>query len=49
MSISLTKLVKNSHYKHQVSKMLQVYSLYDMVNVEDDHLELIFGPAIDGQ
>ena len=41
----LTKLVKNSVYKTQVSKVLQIDSVSDMVNVEDDYPELIFGPA----
>lgn len=49
VSIPLTELVKNSHYKHQVSKMLLADPFSDMVNVEDDHPELIFGPAIDGR
>ena len=49
VSIPLTKLVKNSNYKHHVSRILQIYPLSDMVNVEDDHPELILGPAIEGQ
>ena len=48
VSIPLTELVKNSHYKHHVSRILQIDPLSDMVNVEDDHLELIFGLAIEG-
>ena len=45
MSVPLTELVKNSVYKNQVSKVLQIDPLSDMVNVEDDYPELIFGPA----
>lgn len=49
MSIPLTDLVKNSHYKSDIAKMLKVYPLSNIVNVEDDQPELIFGLAIDGQ
>jgi len=47
--IPLTELVKNIHYKHHVSRILQIDPFSNMVNVEDDHPELIFGPAIEGQ
>ena len=47
MSISLTELVNNSHYRYQVSKIFLVVPLSDMVNVEYDDPELIFGPTID--
>ena len=49
MSIPLTDLIKNSHYKHHVSRILQIDPLSNMVNVEDDHPELNFGLAIEGQ
>lgn len=49
MLIPLTELVKNSHYKSDIVKMLKFDPLSDMVNVEDDQPELISGPAIDGQ
>ena len=45
----LTELVKNSAYKIQVSKVLQIDLIYDMVNVEDDYPELIFGSATEDQ
>ena len=48
MFIPLIELVKNNQYKSHVSKMLKVDPLSDMVNVEHDQLELIFGLAIDG-
>ena len=41
--------MKNSSYKGQVSKILSLDPLFDMVNVEDDQPELIFGPALDGE
>lgn len=47
--ILLTELTNNNIYKNQVSKNLNIDSLLDMVNVEDDHLELIFGPALEVQ
>lgn len=49
VSIPLTELVKNNNYKHHVSRILQVDPLSDMVNVEDDHPKIIFGPTIEGQ
>ena len=49
MSIPLTELVKNNHYKSHVAKFPKIDPLSDMVNVEDDQPELIFGPTIDGQ
>jgi len=49
VSIPLPKLVKNSHYKHHVSRILQIDPLSGMVNVKNDHPELIFGLAIEGQ
>lgn len=48
VSIPLTELVKNSNYKHRVSRTLQIDPLFDMVNVEDDHPGLISGLAIEG-
>lgn len=41
--------MKNSNYKGQVSKILNLDPLFDMVNVEDDQLERIFGPTLEGQ
>ena len=32
-----------------MSKILNLYPLSDMVNVEDDQPKLIFGPALDGE
>ena len=47
--IPLTKLVKNNQYNSHVAKMLKVYPLSDMMNLEDDDPKLIFGLAIDGK
>jgi len=41
--------MKNSSNKSQVSNILNVDPMSDMVNVEDDQLELIFGSALEGQ
>ena len=49
ISIPLTEIMKNSSYRGQVSKILNFDPMLDMVNVEDDQPELIFGPALDGQ
>ena len=48
VSIPLTKLVKNDTYKSQISKMLKVDHMSDMVNVIDDHPNLLFGPVVVG-
>ena len=48
VSIPLTELVKIDKYKTHVVKTLKVDPLSDMVNIEDDQPELIFGLAIDG-
>lgn len=41
--------MKNSSYKGQVSKILNIDPQSDMVNVEDDQPELIFGLTLEGQ
>ena len=45
----MAELIKNCIYEHQVSKILHIDPLSDMVNVEDDHPKLIFGPTLEGQ
>jgi len=49
VSIPLTELMKNNSYKGQVSKILNFDPMSDMVSVEDDQPELIFGPALSGE
>ena len=49
VSIPLTEIMKNISYRGQVSKMLNLDPMYDMVNVEDDQPEMIFGPASNGE
>ena len=49
MSIPLTELMKNNSYKGQVSKILNIDPVFDMVNVEDDQPENIFGLALECQ
>ena len=44
----MTELTKNSSYKGQVSKILNLDPSSDMENVEDDRLELIFVSALEG-
>ena len=41
--------MKNNNHKGQVSKILNLDPLSDMVNMEDDQLELIFSPSLEGQ
>ena len=48
VSVPLTEIVKNDHYKVQVSKFLRFDQMSDMVNVSDDHPELLFGLVVDG-
>jgi len=49
VSIPLTEIMKNNNYRGQVSKMLNLDPMSDMVNVEDDRPEIIFGLAINGE
>ena len=41
--------MKNNSYKGKLSKILNLDPLPDMVNMEDDQPELIFGPGLEGQ
>lgn len=49
VSIPLTELMRNNSYRGQVSKILNFGPISDMVSVEDDQPELIFGPALNGE
>jgi len=49
LSIPLTEIMKNNSYRGQIYKMLNLDPMSDMVNVEDDQLEMIFGPASNGE
>ena len=49
VSTPLTEIMRNSNYRGQVSKMLNLDPMSDMVNVEDDQPEMIFGPASNGE
>jgi len=41
--------MKNSNYRGHISKMLNLDPMSDMVNVEDDQPEMIFGSASNGE
>lgn len=43
------ELMGNNDYRGQVSKILNFDPISDMVSVEDDKPELIFGPALNGE
>ena len=49
LSSPLTEIMKNNNYRGQISKMLNLDLMSDMVNVEDDQHEMIFGPASNGE
>ena len=49
VSIPLTEIMKNNNYRGQISKMLNLDPMSDMVNVEDDQPEMIFGPTTNGE
>ena len=49
VSIPLTEIMKNINYRGQVSKILNCDPMSDMVNVEDNQPEIIFGPALNGE
>jgi len=41
--------MRNNSYRGKVSKILNFDPMYDMVNVEDDQPEMIFGLALNGE
>ena len=41
--------MRNNSYRGQVSKILNFDPTFDMVSVEDDQPELIFGPTLNGE
>lgn len=45
----MTEIMKNNSYRGQVSKILNCDPMSDMVNVEDDQPEMIFGPTLNGE
>ena len=45
----LNELVKNNTYNHEVSRILKIDSVSDIVNFEDDYPELVFGLATKDQ
>ena len=47
--IPLTALVKNDSYKAQITETLSIAEGEDVVNLNDDHPELLFGPEVDGK
>ncbi len=49
VSIPLTEIMRNNSYRGQVSKMLNLDPMSDMVNVENDQPEMIFRPASNGE
>ena len=48
VSIPLTELIKIYQYKFHVSKRLKVNQISNMVNVSDDHPEILFDRVVDG-
>ena len=49
VSIPLTEIMRNNSYIGQVSKILNLDPMSNMVNVEDDQPEMIFGPTSNGE
>lgn len=49
VSIPLIELMRNNDYRGHVSRVLNFDLMFDMVSVEDDQLELIFGPTLNGE
>lgn len=47
--IPLTELVKNDLYKSQITETLNISEGEDSVNLNDDQLELLFGPEVNGK
>ena len=49
ISVPLTELVTQDVYKFQVLKALNIEENNDSINLNDDHLALLFGPKIEGK
>lgn len=47
MYVPLVELMKKDAYKGQILKALKVEEVSDTVNLNDDHLELIFGLEVE--
>lgn len=47
--VPLTKLINKNVYRSQVLKVLNIGENTDTMNLNDDQLELLFGPKVDGK
>jgi len=48
ISFPLTELVKNESYRSQITETLNIGEGEDVVNLNDDQPELLFGPEANG-
>jgi hypothetical protein len=45
--VSFNELIKNRKYRNQIIKMLNKEHAYDTMNIQDDHLAILFGPRVE--
>lgn len=48
ISVPLTELVKNESYRSQITENLNIGEGEDTINLNDDQLDLLFGPKVNG-
>lgn len=44
ISIPFNEILRNLEYRGQLSKMIKSEESIDSLNIEDDHLKIMFGP-----
>jgi hypothetical protein len=45
--VPFSELIKNSEYRNQIIRILKMGQTYDTLNIQDDHLAILFGPRVE--
>jgi hypothetical protein len=45
--VPFNEMIKNSEYRNQIIKMLNMEETYDTLNIQDDHPTILFGPRVE--
>jgi hypothetical protein len=45
--VPFNELIKNSEYRSQIIKMLKMKETSDTLNIQDDHLAIMFDPCVE--
>lgn len=49
ISLPFSESLRNSEYRAQISKILKAEESADIVNLEDDHPTIMFGPRVESK